>query len=63
MYAARLKRPTPYIDKTVYVSWNAYVRLGVSELRSRSPRSTRRSFALRSLDRILVRGVERGELD
>src|SRR5438309_1119753 len=23
MYAARLKRPTPYIDKTVYVSWNA----------------------------------------
>ncbi|MCI0349995.1 MAG: thioredoxin domain-containing protein, partial [Acidobacteriales bacterium] len=23
MYAARLKRPTPYIDKTVYVNWNA----------------------------------------
>ncbi|HUK48532.1 MAG TPA: thioredoxin domain-containing protein, partial [Terriglobales bacterium] len=23
MYTARLKRPTPYIDKTIYVSWNA----------------------------------------
>ena len=23
MYAARLRRPIPYIDKTVYVSWNA----------------------------------------
>src|ERR1700680_3756794 len=22
MYAARLKRPTPYVDKTVYVGWN-----------------------------------------
>ena len=26
MYAARLKRPTPYVDKTVYVSWNAHSR-------------------------------------
>src|SRR5258708_18760657 len=23
MYIERLKRPTPYVDKTVYVSWNA----------------------------------------
>ncbi len=23
MYAARLRRPIPYIDKTVYVNWNA----------------------------------------
>src|SRR5437868_14119982 len=23
MYAARLKRPTPYVDKTMYVGWNA----------------------------------------
>src|SRR6185437_8462616 len=23
MYAARLKRPAPYVDKTVYTSWNA----------------------------------------
>ena len=25
MYAARLKRPTPYVDKTMYVGWNALV--------------------------------------
>src|SRR5208282_5153518 len=23
MYAARLERPTPYVDKTVYVGWNS----------------------------------------
>ena len=23
MYAARLKRPTPYVDKTIYVGWNS----------------------------------------
>jgi hypothetical protein len=23
MYAARLLRPTPYVDKTVYVGWNS----------------------------------------
>ena len=23
MYAARLQRPTPFVDKTVYVGWNA----------------------------------------
>jgi len=23
MYAARLLRPTPYVDKTIYVGWNA----------------------------------------
>ena len=53
MYSARLKRPTPYVDKTVYVSWNAlcisaYLRsatvLGLEDARR---------FALRSLDRIL----------
>ena len=23
LYAARLQRPTPFVDKTVYVNWNA----------------------------------------
>ncbi len=53
LYAARLKRPTPFVDKTVYVNWNAmcisaYLQaaqvLGIEEARK---------FALRSLDRIL----------
>ena len=53
MYAARLKRRTPYVDKTVYTGWNgmcisAYIAagraLGLSEPIE---------FALKSLDRVL----------
>jgi uncharacterized protein len=53
MYAARLERKTPYVDKTVYTGWNgmcisAYLvaarGLGVEAARE---------FALRSLDRVL----------
>ena len=53
LYAARLKRKTPYVDKTVYTAWNgmcisAYIAasrvLGVPEARA---------FALKSLDRVL----------
>jgi uncharacterized protein YyaL (SSP411 family) len=56
MYAARLTRPTPYVDKTVYVGWNAlcisaYLQaalvLGLEDVRH---------FALRSLDRLLAKG-------
>lgn len=53
LYAARLKRPTPYIDKTIYTGWNgmcisAYLAAGrVLDLQET------REFALRSLDRIL----------
>ena len=56
MYATRLKRPTPYVDKTVYVSWNAlsisaYLRAGQVLALDHA-----RKFALRSLDRILSQG-------
>jgi uncharacterized protein YyaL (SSP411 family) len=53
LYQARLARPTPYVDKTVYVAWNgmcvsAYLEagrvLGVPEAIA---------FALQSLDRVL----------
>ena len=53
MYATRLQRQAPYVDKTVYVGWNslcitAYLEtarvLGLPEVRR---------FALRSLDRVL----------
>src|SRR6201996_6786957 len=53
LYAARLKRPTPYVDKTVYVGWNgmcisAYLEAGrVLDL------PEVRAFALKSLDRVL----------
>jgi uncharacterized protein YyaL (SSP411 family) len=60
MYSARLQRPTPYVDKTVYVGWNAmcisaYLAsarvLGLAEVRH---------FALRSLDRLLAEGWSAG---
>jgi uncharacterized protein YyaL (SSP411 family) len=53
MYAERLKRPTPYVDKTVYVNWNglcisAYLQ-GATVLAVESVQE----FALKSLDRLL----------
>ncbi len=62
MHAARLKRRTPYVDKTVYAGWNgmcisAYLEaarvLGLPEVKA---------FALKSLDRVLATAwsVERG---
>jgi uncharacterized protein len=54
MYAARLKRPTPYVDKTVYVNWNALcISAYLHAARVFSDDDTRH-FALRSLDRILA---------
>ena len=55
MYAARLERKTPYVDKTVYTGWNgmcisAYLAAGRAlEL----PEAV--GFALKSLDRVLAR--------
>ena len=53
MYAARLKRRTPYVDKTVYTGWNgmcisAYIAAGRA-LGLKEPVA----FALKSLDRVL----------
>ena len=54
MYAARLLRKTPYVDKTVYTGWNgmcisAYLAAGRA-LGLKGPVE----FALRSLDRVLA---------
>ncbi len=60
LYAARLKRPTPYVDKTVYVGWNgmcisAYLDAGrVLDL------PAVREFALKSLDRVLASAWDAG---
>jgi uncharacterized protein YyaL (SSP411 family) len=54
MYAARLKRPTPYIDKTVYVSWNALCISAYLKAATALDLQDARRFALRSLDRILA---------
>jgi uncharacterized protein YyaL (SSP411 family) len=56
MYAARLKRPTPYVDKTVYVGWNALCVSAYLESAKVLILDPARHFALRSLDRILAEG-------
>jgi uncharacterized protein YyaL (SSP411 family) len=54
LYAARLQRKTPYVDKTVYTGWNgmciaAYLQAGRA-LNLTAPVA----FALKSLDRVLA---------
>jgi uncharacterized protein YyaL (SSP411 family) len=58
MYAARLKRPTPYVDKTVYVSWNALCISAYLKAAQVLHLDHARKFALRSLDRMLSQGWE-----
>jgi uncharacterized protein YyaL (SSP411 family) len=53
MYAARLLRPTPYIDKTVYVGWNSLCVSAYLEAAKVLDLDDARRFALRSLDRVL----------
>ena len=54
MYAARLKRPTPYIDKTIYVNWNALFVSAYLKAATALGLEQAKHFALRSLDRILA---------
>jgi uncharacterized protein len=54
MYAARLQRPTPYVDKTVYVGWNSLCVSAYLEAAKVLQLSEARRFALRSLDRVLA---------
>jgi len=56
LLAARLPRPTPFIDKTMYVSWNAMfvsAYLDAARVLGGSLGSSSRTFALKTLDRIL----------
>jgi uncharacterized protein YyaL (SSP411 family) len=53
MYAARLRRPTPYVDKTVYVGWNSLCVSAYLEAAKVLGLAEARRFALKSLDRML----------
>jgi uncharacterized protein YyaL (SSP411 family) len=53
MLAARLKRPTPYVDKTVYAGWNALCISAYLQGAKMLKIEAAEHFALRSLDRIL----------
>jgi uncharacterized protein YyaL (SSP411 family) len=65
MYAARLQRPTPYVDRTVYVNWNSLCVSAYLEAARVLQLPEARKFALRSLDRILTEAWNRnaGRLD
>jgi uncharacterized protein YyaL (SSP411 family) len=60
MYAARLLRPTPYVDKTVYTGWNAMCVSAYLEAAKVLDLPDVRRFALRSLDRLLAQGWDGG---
>jgi uncharacterized protein YyaL (SSP411 family) len=56
MLAARLPRPTPFVDRTMYVSWNAMfvsAYLDAARVLGGSTGESCRKFALRTMDRIL----------
>ncbi len=56
MLAARRPRPTPFIDKTMYVSWNAMfvsAYLEAARVLGGSLGASCRNFALKTLDRML----------
>ena len=60
LFAARLQRPTPYVDKTMYVAWNAmfvsaYLEAGLifgGHFGSKFAKDCR-AFALKTIDRML----------
>jgi len=53
LYAARLLRATPYIDKTIYVNWNGLAISAYLEAARVLNLNQAQDFALRTLDRIL----------
>src|SRR6266496_3213563 len=60
LYAARLLRPTPYVDKTVYVGWNSLCVSAYLEAAKVLGLADAKKFALRSLDRLLSQAYQAG---
>src|SRR6266404_3931171 len=56
MYAVRLERPTPYVDKTVYTGWNAMCVSAYLDAARVLEIPDALRFALRSIDRLLAEG-------
>jgi uncharacterized protein YyaL (SSP411 family) len=63
LYEARVQRPTPYIDRTMYVGWNALCISAYLQADRALSLDDARHFALRTLDRLLAQGwTDAGEL-
>ncbi len=54
LYEARLLRPTPYVDKTVYSGWNGLCVSAYLEAARVLQLESAKDFALKTLDRILT---------
>jgi hypothetical protein len=53
LLAARLERPTPYIDRTIYTSWNAMAVSAYLDAARVLELREAKAFALKTLDRLL----------
>jgi uncharacterized protein YyaL (SSP411 family) len=60
LYAARLQRPMPFIDRTLYTNWNALCISAVLQAARALGESAEQEFALRSLDRLLSEAWQTG---
>ena len=58
LYAARLLRPTPFVDKTIYVAWNAMCISAYLEAARALNLPQAREFALKSLERVLTSALD-----
>jgi uncharacterized protein len=61
MYAARLQRQAPYVDRTVYVGWNSLCVSAYLEAAKVLNLPAAQRFALRSLDRVLREAYRPGD--
>ncbi len=62
LLAARQKRPTPFIDRTIYTGWNGMAISGYLAAAEALDRAEPREFALRTLDRVLAEGWDGARL-
>ena len=56
LYAARVRRPTPFVDRTIYTGWNAMAISAYLDAGRVLGLEPPRDFALRTLDRVLREG-------
>jgi uncharacterized protein len=54
--AARLRRPTPFVDKTIYMGWNAMAVSAYLDAARVLDMEAPKAFALRTLERVLREG-------
>jgi uncharacterized protein len=58
MYAARLKRPTPFVDTTLYASWNGMMISALLEAYKILNHQPALASALKALDRMLAKAYD-----